>query len=50
MKKAVILDPAHGKNSPGKRSPDQRHKEYFWSRGRIAEIVNEILKVKEPKQ
>lgn len=28
----IILDPAHGKNVPGKSSPDGMHKEYFWSR------------------
>lgn len=44
-KQAVILDPAHGKDTPGKRSPDELHREYLWSRGRIATIVNNILKL-----
>ena len=44
MKQAIILDPAHGKDTPGKRSPDGIHKEYFWSRERIANIVNNVLK------
>jgi N-acetylmuramoyl-L-alanine amidase len=43
MRQAVILDPAHGKDTPGKRSPDGLHREYLWSRGRIATIVNNIL-------
>lgn len=46
MKQAVILDPAHGKNTPGKRSPDGEHREYIWSRERIINIVNSILKKK----
>lgn len=28
----VILDPAHGAEVPGKRSPDGTHREYQWSR------------------
>jgi N-acetylmuramoyl-L-alanine amidase len=39
---AVILDPAHGKNTPGKRSPDGRHREYLWSRERIRKIIHNI--------
>ncbi len=34
----IILDPAHGIETPGKRSPDGRFREYKWSR----EIVNRI--------
>lgn len=28
----IILDPAHGEETPGKRSPDGKHREYKWSR------------------
>lgn len=40
MKKNVIiiLDPAHGANTKGKRSPDGRHREFAWSRERIKSI------------
>ena len=31
-KLVVILDPAHGRNTPGKCSPDGQHREYLWSR------------------
>ncbi|PXV61253.1 N-acetylmuramoyl-L-alanine amidase [Dysgonomonas alginatilytica] len=42
MKKLlIILDPAHGEETPGKRSPDGRHREYKWSRERCEQI--EIL-------
>lgn len=34
-----ILDPAHGSNTPGKRSPDGKHREYKWSRNMIAMIL-----------
>lgn len=34
----VILDPAHGEDTPGKRSPDDRHREYKWSRERLREL------------
>lgn len=40
MKKiVVILDPAHGLETPGKRSPDGRHRECTWSRERIKNIA-----------
>jgi N-acetylmuramoyl-L-alanine amidase len=40
----IILDPAHGIETPGKRSPDGRFREYKWSR----EIVFRIsAKLKE---
>lgn len=40
MKKLlIILDPAHGEDTPGKRSPDGRHREYKWSRERCKEIA-----------
>lgn len=42
MKKLlIILDPAHGEDVAGKRSPDGRHREYKWSRERCKQI--EIL-------
>lgn len=31
-KLTVILDPAHGVDTPGKCSPDKTHREYLWSR------------------
>ena len=34
----VILDPAHGVEVPGKRSPDGKHREYRWSRDRVREL------------
>lgn len=39
----VILDPAHGANVPGKCSPDKSHREYKWSRQRIASIKTLLL-------
>lgn len=38
----VILDPAHGKNVPGKRSPDGTHLEYKWSR-QVCKDLKDIL-------
>lgn len=39
MKKLlIILDPAHGIEVPGKRSPDEKHREYKWSRERLTQI------------
>ncbi|MBK5720153.1 N-acetylmuramoyl-L-alanine amidase [Dysgonomonas sp. Marseille-P4677] len=34
----IILDPAHGEEVEGKRSPDGRHREYRWSRERLKQI------------
>lgn len=34
----IILDPAHGEETPGKRSPDGVHREYKWSRERCKQI------------
>ena len=34
----IILDPAHGADVSGKRSPDGRHREYKWSRERISDL------------
>lgn len=39
MKKlVVILDPAHGEETPGKRSPDGKHREYKWSRNILKKL------------
>lgn len=43
MRRSLILDPAHGRDTPGKRSPDGLHLEYLWSRRRIARIVGKLL-------
>ena len=43
MRQTVILDPAHGKDTKGKRSPDGLHREYLWSRERIAKILGNII-------
>ena len=45
MKKInIILDPAHGKNVAGKRSPDECHFEYIWSRDRCKSLENKLKK------
>lgn len=36
-----ILDPAHGSDTPGKRSPDGKHREYLWSRNIIKLILDD---------
>jgi N-acetylmuramoyl-L-alanine amidase len=36
----IILDPAHGEETPGKRSPDGKFREYRWSRDVISLIVD----------
>lgn len=38
----VILDPAHGADVKGKCSPDERHKEYLWSRDRCFSLKNTL--------
>lgn len=40
----VILDPGHGVNTPGKRSPDNRLQEYSYAREIVHEIENELKK------
>ena len=35
----IVLDPAHGKEVPGKRSPDNSHREYSWSRERCRNLA-----------
>ena len=44
----IVLDPAHGKNVEGKRSPDGKHLEYVWSRNMILAIKDELESVKSP--
>lgn len=39
MRYALILDRAHGKNVPGKQSPDGKFKEWEWSRDTIEGII-----------
>ena len=38
MSKLIILGTAHGSNTPGKRSPDGRLREYKWSREIVAMV------------
>ena len=38
----IILDPAHGEETPGKRSPDEKHREYLWSREQLKRIDTEL--------
>lgn len=42
----IILDPAHGQDVAGKRSPDGKHLEYKWSRETISAILSEVSSVK----
>ena len=42
----VILDPAHGIDVEGKRSPDGRHREYLWSRERL-KVIEHLLQAHE---
>ena len=39
----IILDPAHGENVKGKCSPNHIHREYKWSRDRVANIKTLLL-------
>lgn len=46
MKKLIIiLDPAHGEEVPGKRSPDGTHREYLWSRNIIGKLKPRLEKL-----
>lgn len=38
----IILDPAHGQDVAGKRSPDGEHREYRWSRERCASLWKKL--------
>lgn len=43
MKKyLIVLDAAHGVETPGKRSPDGRFREYKWSREIIAKLKKQL--------
>lgn len=41
-KPVIILDPAHGEETPGKRSPDGNHREYLWSRQRCLSLYRKL--------
>lgn len=41
----IILDPAHGKNVAGKRSPDRTHIEYIWSRERCNSLDKKLTQL-----
>lgn len=43
----LIWDPAHGKDVPGKRSPDGSHEEWRWSRERIRSIFYDLESAKK---
>lgn len=38
----VVLDPAHGEETPGKRSPDGKFREYAWSRMVIEKLAEKL--------
>lgn len=42
----IIFDPAHGQDTPGKCSPDNKHKEWLWSRQHIEPVFNFFDKAK----
>ena len=42
-KLVIILDPAHGEEVPGKRSPDGKHREYKWSRNICNRVAEELV-------
>lgn len=42
-KLVIILDPAHGEEVPGKRSPDGKHREYKWSRDICKSLEQELI-------
>lgn len=41
----IILDAAHGEDTPGKRSPDGRFREYRWSREIILDLSIQLKKL-----
>ena len=43
MEKFVILDNGHGAETPGKRSPDGKHREWRWCRDTAADIAARLL-------
>lgn len=44
MSRTIILDTAHGAEVAGKRSPEGNHREYKWSRERLANIAAGLTK------
>lgn len=38
----ILIDPGHGINTPGKRSPDGLYREYLWNR-QVADLILEEL-------
>ena len=40
----IILDPGHGQETPGKRSPDGNLREYAWARDIASRLVAELKK------
>lgn len=40
----ILLDPGHGENTPGKRSPDGKFREYLFARDVVQEIERELRK------
>lgn len=42
----ILFDPAHGKDVAGKRSPDEEHREYLWSRNMIKDSIDLISSLK----
>lgn len=44
FKRSIILDPAHGHNTPGKCSPDRTHYEWEWSRQILYKVKENLEK------
>lgn len=38
----ILIDPGHGADTPGKRSPDGRLREYAWAREVAGKVVDEL--------
>ena len=38
----ILLDPGHGSDTPGKRSPDGRFREYAFNRDIAARVASEL--------
>ena len=41
--RTIILDNPHGIDTPGKRSPDGKHREYLWGRNMLNEIAQNLI-------
>lgn len=48
VKKAIILDVAHGKYIKGKMSPEGKHQEWWWSRQTARRLMTQSLKANLP--